>query len=462
MRVNLPAIGQAYQHDDLRLSAQTCKNWWPEINKETSVVISLRQWPGAKVFASTVGDDRGAYEWKGLTYKVSGTTLYSINSAGVTSSIGSISGSKRCSFSDSTNYLVIVTSGFVYVYDGSILTQNTSDTLEAPNYGAYLNSQWIYQGQDGRFGISNAGDPFTISALNYATAESNGDPLLRPYVFNQIVYLFGTETIEQWYNSGVGDPPFDRIEQGIIQKGLGAADSLAHNDKVIYFFGDDRIIYQLAGNAIQSITTPALAAEFQGYSDPSNAIGYTLTINGQDFYLIQFPNEKTWAFNQNAGGWFELTVGTNETPYPVSSHVYAFGKHLMADGGDLLELDENLNTYNGQTVIRERATGLISGEAFSPEAIDKKIFMSRQSVIGKCKAPVNTDPVVMVDYSNDAGYTFSNPKFKKLPKNGNYSGRLALLTRLGSFKDRIFRYRVSDDVNVSLHRVSGDITFGQN
>lgn len=461
MRVNLPAIGQAYKHDDLRLSAQTCKNWYPEINQETSIVVSLQQWPGAKMFASGSGSDRGMCEWNGLVYKVTDTTLYRFDGAGNSTTIGSINGTRRCSFSASTQYLVIVTSGLAYVYDGSTLTPVSDSDLESPNYGAYLNSQWIYQGQDGRFGVSDAGDPFTINSLNYATAESNGDPLVRPYVLNQILYLFGTETIEQWYNSGVGDPPFDRIEQGIIQKGLGAADSLAHNDRFIYFLGDDRLIYQLAGNEVRSISTPAIARAFDDYVDVSNAIGYTITLHGQEFYFITIPNTASWVFNEATGGWFELTTGVSETPSPSTSHVYSGGKHLIADGGNILEMDDALNTCNGQTVIRERATGLISGELFGPEAIGKKIFMSRLEVLGTVITPVGIDPVLMVSYSDDAGYTWSNERHVKLAKAGDYTRR-AVLNRLGSFYNRVFRFRVSDDVRINLHRVSGDITFGNN
>ena len=461
MRTSLPAIGQAYLHSDLRLSAQTCKNWYPELNKETSVIVSLQPWPGNKSFAATTGDDRGTTFWNGLVYKVSGSTLCSVNAAGVSTVIGTVGGLGRCDFPANTDYLVIVTSGLVYVYDGTTFTQNNSSELESPNYGDYLNNQWIYQGQNGRFGVSDAGDPFTINALSYASAESAGDPLVRPYVFNQILYLFGTKTVEQWYNSGAGDPPFDRIQQGIIQKGLGAADSVANNDRVIYFFGDDRLVYQLAGNGVLSITPPALARTFQDYADPSNAVGFTLTLNGQEFYILHFPNENTWAFNETSGGWFELTIGANERPYPVTSHVYAFGKHLMADDGVLLELDDSLNTYNGLTVIKERTTGLISGEMLGNAFIGKRMFMSRMEVIGKMKSPPSTAPLMMVDYSDDAGYTWSNPRFKPLSIDGNYSSVLRL-TQLGSFKDRVFRYRISDDMHMSLHKVSGDFKIGNN
>ena len=87
--------------------------------------------------------------------------------------------------------------------------------------------------------------------------------------------------------------------------------------------------------------------------------------------------------------------------------------------------------------------------------------MSRLEVLGTVITPVGIDPVLMVSYSDDAGYTWSNERHVKLAKAGDYTRR-AVLNRLGSFYNRVFRFRVSDDVRINLHRVSGDITFGNN
>ena len=345
MRVNLPAIGQAYKHPDLPLSAQVTKNWFPEINLETSVTVSLQPFPGAVLFSSGSGQDRGMTEWGGMVYKVTDTTLYKIDSAGAQTSVGTISGIKRCTFPASTEFLVIVTSGLAYKYDGNVLAQITDADLESPDYGAYLNQQWIYQGKGARFAVSDAGQPGQINGLNYAAAESEGDDLVRPYVFNQTLYLFGERNTETWYNSGVGNPPFDRIEGGIVQKGLAAADSVSSNDRFIYFLGDDRLVYRLSGAQAQSITTIPIAATFQDYTSISDAIGFCFQFNGQDFYLIQISGE-TWVFNETAGGWFQLTAGINEAQHPATSYLNAYGKRLIAAGGDILELTAAENTFN--------------------------------------------------------------------------------------------------------------------
>lgn len=459
MRANLPAVGQSYKHHDLLLSAQTTKNWLPEINQETTTTVSLQPFHGASVFSAGSGNDRGFYNWNGVPYKVTDGNLYKLNKNGTQTLIGIIAGSGRCSFSANEFNLVIVSGGVAYSYDGATLTLNTSPNLESPNYATQLNNQWIYQGVGNRWASSDAGLPLTINGLSYAAAESDGDPLVRPYAFDQLVYFFGTETIEPWYNSGVGDPPFDRIEQGIIQTGLGAADSVAHNDKVIYFLGDDKLVYRLAGSEAQSVSSTAIAQAFNDYDDVSKAIGYTLTLNSQQLYIINIPNTATWIFNESAGAWSELTTSSNDLAYPATGHVYAYNKHLIADGGNILELDKDLNTYNGDYQIKERVTGLISGALFGEQFIGKKLFMSRLEIIAKVKSAVSVNPVVMVDWSDDAGETWSNRRYITLDKNGEYNYR-AKLTGLGSFYNRVFRFRISDDCSMSLHRVTGDIKVG--
>ena len=460
MRINLPAIGQSYRHDDLPLSAQVTRNWYPEINQETSVVVSLQPYPGAKAFASTITEwDRGCTLWRGEVYKVTGYALYKINAAGTKTALGYIWGVGRCTFPASADFLVVVTSGHAYKYDGTVVTEITDSDLESPNYGAYLNTHWIYQGEGSRFAVSDAGSPGTINGLNYASAESGGGDLVRPYVFNQYLYLFCERITETWFNSGVGSPPFDRVDGGIAHVGLGAADSLAHNDNYMYFIGDDRIVYQMAGMAqTRQISTIPLAQAFASYDSVSDAVGFCFTLNGQNFYQVSVGGA-TWVFNESAGGWFEVSVGDDERQHPATSHVYAFGKNLIADGGDLLELSTSEALYNGEPIIRERVTGLISGETLGQEYIGRPLFMSRLEIIIKGIPPAGEAPEIMLNWSDDAGYTWSNERRIVCGELGNYTFK-AIAHQLGRFYDRVVKVRISDESRYSLHRITGDIHAG--
>ena len=459
MRINLPCVGQSYQHPDVPLSAQTTKNWFPEINTETTVILSLQPFPGAKAFSAGTGVDRGMTVWQKQLYKVTDTTLYRIDVLGAQTSIGTIDGTGRCTFPSSTDFMVIVSSGKAYKFDGTTLTEITDVDLEQPKYGTYLNQQWIYQGAKARFAVSDVAQPDQINGLNYASAESEGDDLVRPYVFNQVFYLFGERNIEPWYNSGVGRPPFDRIDGGIVQKGLGAADSVSSNDTFMYFLGDDRYIYQMSGSNVQSISSIPLASKFAEYDSIDDAVGFCFSYQGQQFYQLTVGGD-TWCYNQNAGGWFELTYGSNELPQPTTSAINCYGKLLIANGGKVLEVDRETETYDGEPLIRERTSGLISGDLFqTPDAIGRRLFMHRLDIVIKGIPAINERPKIMLSWSDDAGFTFSNERIIECGELGNYTFQ-AKTEQLGSFFQRVIKIRISDDSRYSLHRVTGDIDIG--
>jgi hypothetical protein len=108
----------------------------------------------------------------------------------------------------------------------------------------------------------------------------------------------GSRTIESWYNSGVGYPPFDRVEGGIIPAGLGALYSVAETDQFIYFIGDDGGVYQLSGYQTRNVSTPSIAnfIENNAFSD---AHAFTATIANQQFYIVTFPEaDRTYMFSE--------------------------------------------------------------------------------------------------------------------------------------------------------------------
>ena len=460
MRIQLPAVGQSYRHADLPLSAQSTKNWFPEVNTETDTTVSLQPYFGAELVFLTpaVGADRGMTYFQGAILKVTGNKLYAKNLLlDPVTEIGTISGTDYCDFTASSDYLVIVSSGYAYSYDGTTLSTISDVDLESPNSVAYLNNQWIFQGSENRFCVSDAGDPTSINGLNYATAESGGSDLLRVYVFNQLVYLFCRDFIETWWNSGSGNPPFDRVEGGIAQTGCGAPWSIASNDNYIYFIGDDAIVYQMAGSQVRPISTIPVAQTFQAYAEVFTARGFCFTRNGQNFYQVN-TDDYTWLFNENSGAWSELTIGAAERQYPVTSHLRVANINFVADGNKVLQLTDT-PLYNDELIVRERVTGKISGETLGAEYIGRPIFMSRIEIIIKGVPPLGDAPQIMLSWSDDAGYTWSNERLITCGALGNYTFK-AIGWQLGRFYERVFKIRISDEYRCSLHRMSGDIEVG--
>jgi len=346
------------------------------------------------------------------------------------------------------------------IYQYSSTKEITDSDLESPNAVAHLNNQAIYDGDNARWCTSDVGDASSITAANYATAEASPDNLSRPYVFDQILYLFGEKTTETWYNSGVGNPPFDRIEGGIFTIGLAAIHSTAHNDNNLYFLGDDNKVYRLPTK--QSVSDIALTHAIEGYSAVADAIGLCYSFENQNFYQLTFPSEnKTWVYSEPTNQWIELLSGDGR--YFGNSHAYAYRKNLIADyrNGNIYELDINSFDDNGTTVKRIRETGPIHGGLVG--APGKRVEMNRFELIMEVGVGVSAgqgiEPVVMLSYSDDGGKTFSTERWGNIGHLGDYLRKVEW-HGLGSFESRIMRISMSDPVQLSIHSAAADIEVG--
>ena len=466
MLVPVNLTGGTYKHKSLPVSAQVTRNFWPQKQSDAKSASEniLTSFPGLKSFGSQAGGlDRGMFEHLGILYKVTGNTLYTVSSNGTHTSRGTIPDTGRCRFAPLGDSVIIVTGGKPYICDGSTVTLISDSDLESPNAAGSLNNQIIFDGDGGRFVVSNAGDATTINGLNYATAESNADNIIRPYIFNQTLLLFGDKTIEPWWNTGTGNPPFERVDTGIINVGLGALDSVSNNDTVVYFFGDDDQVYVLQGYNAGVISTEPMAREFAGYTTTEDAIGWCFTFGGYNFYLLTFPTEdKSWIY-QEGGEFFELSSGTSGGRWIANSYAYCFRKHLIADhrNGNIYELNDTTYTENGAAIVRTRDSAPIHGGLL--KAPGKRLEMNRFEILLESGTGLisgqGSDPVIMLSFSDDGGRTFSTEMWGTTGQIGEYQFKVEWFA-LGSFDSRILRIRTSDPVNYTIFSGAADIEIG--
>ncbi len=461
--------GGTYKHKSLPLSAQVTRNFWPQAQQDsaTKSPYVLESFPGLKSFATqTGGVDRGMTKHKGVMYKVTGTSLYSVDSDGVHSaSLGTITGSDRCIFSGNGDDLVITAGGIPYTWDTgtSTFTVGTDPDFESPNANTTLNSQTIYDGTADRFAVSDVSAPLDINALNYATAESKADNLVRPYAFDETVYMLGDETVEPWWNSGIGSPPFDKIQNGTKQIGLGALHSVANTEDFMYFYGSDDQVYKLRGSSLQVVSQQPLSRTFSRYTNVSDAIGWTMKYQGQWMFVLTFPGEeKTWIYPEG-GEWFEWSAGILGKRSVANSYVYAYRKHLVADyqNGNIYELDDDTYENNGEPIIRQRDSGVLHGGLFDQDG--KTLTMnSFELIMGTGVGLLSgqgKNPKVMLSFSDDGGRTFSTELWGDVGKLGDFKIKVRWDT-LGSFENRIIRITTSDPVYYCIYSAVADIEFG--
>ncbi len=463
MLVPINLTGGTYKHPSLPLSAQVTRNFWPQQIDNPSAKSSyvLESWPGLTLLGSGTGADGGQFEHNGTLYHVCGTTLYSVASDGTHTSLGTITGTGPCIFDALGSSIAIVRGGVVSVWNGTTLS--TVAGVETPNSCSHLNNQMLYDGDAGRFCVSDVGALGTINALNYATAESLADDLLRVYAFSDQVYLFGNKTIELWWNSGVGNPPFDRVQNATIKIGLKALHSVASNKDSLYFLGTDSRVYRVSGGQSLAVTDRAMARAIEEYSDASDAIGWCFTKDDQYFYQITFPTADKSFIYPEGGQWFEVSSGVTGARYIGNSYSYAHGRHLIGDyqNGNLYELSDSTYTENGSVIRRVRDTGPLHGGLMRAQG--KRLEMNRFELIMETGVGIvsgqGSDPVVMLSFSDDGGRTFCTETWGTIGQLGAYRWKIEWFA-LGSFDSRIVRVAISDPVKVSIHSAAADIEIG--
>jgi len=470
MLVPINLTGGSYTHKSTQLSAQSCVNLWPQpqTNEKAKSPYILESYPGKSLFGTQAGGvDRGMFEHGEVLYKITGTVLYSVNSSGTHTSVGTIPGTERCIFAPIGDDLVIDNGSARYFADVSVpsVALISDANLEAGHGIAHLNSQIIYNGAAGRFGVSDAGVATSIDALNYATAEADADGLVRPYTFGQVAQMLGRKTGELWWNSGQGNPPLERFEGGVIQKGLGAFHSVANDDDSIYILANDFAVFTLAGGSsavIEPITPPTIARTFREYSTKSDAIGWCMNWDGQWVYVLTFPTaDKTWA-HAKGGEWFELSSGVAGGRDIANSYAFVYGKHLVADyrNGNIYQLDDDVYDDNGAVLIRQRDSAPLHGGLQAIGAPGKELVMNSFELIMEKGVGLLTgqgsDPVVMLSFSDDGGETFSNEIYMTVGKSGAFNWKAEAFC-LGRFYSRIIRIRMSDPVYWSIHAAAANI-----
>jgi hypothetical protein len=447
-------VGQSYEHRSRTFSIQKTMNLIPQGEFTGASESTLTTWPGCTIMATDSGANRGITIFNNELYKVSGSTLSRVSSAGSVTDIGTITGFNRCGFANDGTTLIITTGGTGYQYDGTTLSIISDSDYQNANTVAYINQQMVYDGNGGKFQVSNVGAPTAIENNNFATAESAPDDTLRVLAFNERVYLFGTDTLETWYNSGSGNPPFARVQGGTMNVGLEAIHSVATTDDYFYFLSNDNRVYRVSSHQVENITTIAVSHQLDFISYKEDAIGQIYRIEGQNIYVLTFPNgNKTFAFNEQNGAWFNLSTNADEDRYIGEDYVEIYGKRLIADAiGNIHELSLTTYTDNGEVKIQERIFGPLNGIAIN--APGERFLMSWLDIIMELGVGLvtgqGTNPQLMVSASFDGGKTFSTENDVLIGRQGD--GRIkARWWHCESFYDGFFRIRCSDHVFICIY-----------
>lgn len=462
----IPFVGASYMARSKNLDAQVCINFFPVFGASGSAksVAALYGTPGTRLLA--ILDDapvRGIHnptDGSALII-VSGETVYRV-AAGVSAAttvkkIGSVApGQMPVAITDNGRQAVIVTGESGFVVD--LGSDKVSKIIDEAFYGAtsvdILITYAIFNKPGtNQFYISGS-DEITFDALDFASAESNAEPIVRLLVNHSDIVIFKRTVTEIWRATGNADFPFGRDTNAAIEQGCAAPWSAVSMDNSVFWIGNagegGGIVWRLNGYTPQRVSTDAVEYALAGYSDISDAVGFAYQQEGHTFYMVSFKSaDVTWCYDVATQLWHQrayLDPSTGRlTRHRANSHAYYGGLHIVGDyqNGNLYVLDLDYHTDAGAPMPSIRAASHISGPTYA--AIVHNRLQVDLEVGWGAQSGYASSPVVLLDWSDDGGHTWSNQHPAVLGRQGEYARRVRW-NRLGRARDRVYRITISDPV----------------
>lgn len=461
-------IGPSYTAQSVNVDCQRCINLYPEMDDlgtgKEGEVASLVSTPGLKLAVTLpTSPVRGVWvSSDGTLFAVAGTALYKVASDWTYTSLGSlVTSTGAVGISDNGIQLVIVDGlhGYFVTLATSAFTQIADGNFLGANQVVFQDGYFIFNKPGtGTFYLSplNAITPF--DALQQGTAEALPDPLVGILDTNENLFLFGSQSTEVYYDSG-DVFPFARIQGAAVNVGCSATFSIAKIQGVPYWLGGDDtgsgIVYRMGnGYRPERISTSAIESQIRaaGSDNIAGARAWTYQQSGHLFYVLNVPSLKsTWVFDSTSNLWHERTWLNlwSQERHRADCHAVAYGFNVVGDygNGNLYKLDPSTFNDNGTPIVRTRAAPHLSNGLV--RLFYSSFQLDMETGVGLDGLGQGTDPVVILDWSDDGGHTWSNEHQLSIGKIGATKAR-AIARRLGASRDRVFRVRISDPVKVTL------------
>ncbi len=346
-------------------------NAFVEVNDGDALApFTIRSIPGYVTFSdlTTLGTKfRGAYRSlsDGIVYVVIDQTLYSIGATGSIGTLGTIVGSQRVFFADSESEIFIVAGNKGYTYNATEGLEQVGDP-DFPGAASvtYLDGYFIFNnrqnGQKDQFFISSILDGETYDAAEFATAERYPDNLVRVFADKAELILFGTDSIEIWFNSNPSIAfPFARAQNSIIDEGLGALHSVQKVNSQVIWLDANGIVRRKEGLSAVRISTHEVEYAIS-LGDWTNAYSWEYTLHGHEFYVLTIKAANltqtagTYVWNSTTGKWHKQKSYERDY-YGIGFYVKAYGKHLGfdIDTAHIYEMSDTIYDENGEALITE-------------------------------------------------------------------------------------------------------------
>lgn len=446
-------------------------NLLPEADK-SGTYRAVKDVPGLTLFSTlTSGAGRSnLFVNSGFMYAIAGTDLIRANEFGTVTVLGSVGGSGRGQiFANAVpgdNQIMVlngVGQGYVYT-DGAGLVQVTDPDFLETVAGTVLGERgWFARRDTNEFFGSDISDFAAYNPLTFASAEQDPDQVVTVIKKKSTLWVLGSESIEPWQTINDATLPLRQITGASKDRGIAATHSLADAGDRFCWLADDLTVRSMEGSQMSVISDLEFhlrvrgdgTPDFPGFAVTDDAIGFFLDGPEHKIYYITFPTAGyTWGFDFNTG--LAHRRESEGVGYWRVGAITLFNNRLYGldvVDGFIYELDQGAKDENG-TIMRRQLT--------TPSITSLKNwtmpYVELEMETGQTEDPT-ADPVMIVEYSKDGGYTFTTWGHIELGKFGDYGARVPMrqFGRTQRFKHFIFRFTITDAVRVQLYSLNAVI-----
>lgn len=389
---------------------------------------------------------------------LTGSDLYRVNqNTGVATLIESaVEGDLRMSAEGNESVVVLCMGTKLYQTDGNTASQITMPDSKYAYAVDTLNGYFLIASELGRFYWTGLGTT-TVSALDYATAESSPDVLLTLKVIGDELWLFGRYSIEVWQPTGDVDLPFQRIGGRIFGIGItGRQTALKMSIQgidTVCWVGTDRRVYRTNPNPTR-ISDYGMEERLKRVTDPSILYATVDTWHGHDFYVLHIDGEGSFAYDIQTDTWHERTSWGRDLFRSNVSCIGPNNQTVIGDDltGDLWEFSESVITDDADPVLFE-CSGLV--ENAGPPQRNWNVLCT--TARGTTSDP-DADPMLLLDWSDDEGQTFSDQVSASLGRQGNRDVKV-MWDRLPLIPNGSRLYRLQTTEPVTIRKLAYNVNY---
>lgn len=488
-------IGGSYTLNSINVESQRSVNLYPEIIEtglgKDGATIYLKSTPGLrKKIEVGAGPIRCVHvDPLGTLLVISGFKAYRVNHTDWTSTeVGTLetiadvnTPVSAASYANASGGVTVFadSSGMNYIYASTSAFAGYFAPYSGVGYPpvplatqvAFLDGYIIFiVPSENKFYVSDWNSPL-VSALDFATSEGSPDPINACIVNHRDLWIFNEKTTEVFVNTGNSAFPLERVGGGFLEIGCLAPWSVAKIDGTIFWLARDEFgkgsVYSAHGINPQKISTHSIDQAISKYANPEKARAYTYSKDGHSYYVLNFA-ENTWVYDLSTKMWHERCYNNEGLleRHRANTMVYfdTLGLHICGDysSNKIYSMEDGYYFDDTVNITRLRIFPHLSNSL-------KRLFCNSLQIdmevgVGNPVDP-GQDPQVMLSYSNDGGHTWSSESWTSAGKNiggvGEYKKRV-IWRRLGSFRDRVFKIKITDPVKVTLISAEIEVEQGAN